>query len=92
MRCPKCGRFCKEVKVPGKGGGMSIYADCSACGRILVEEVRINRIRAYFDEYLESYRRGIERFGVWWKVFTFSMISIALVFIALAMLLITRLP
>ena len=71
---------------------MSIYADCSACGRILVEEVRINRILAYLEEYIESYHRGVERFGLWWVVFTLSMISIALVFIALAMSLITRLP
>ncbi len=92
MRCPKCGRFCKEVRVPGRGGGLSVYADCSSCGRTLVEEVGRNRVRGYFGEYLRSYRRGVERFGVWWKVFTLSMISISLVFIALAILLITRLP
>jgi len=38
MRCPKCGRFCKEVKVPRDDGGFSAYVDCSACGRILIED------------------------------------------------------
>ncbi len=38
MRCPKCGKFCKELEVQGDDGRWSVYADCSSCGRTLMEE------------------------------------------------------
>jgi hypothetical protein len=38
MRCPKCRRFSKEVKVPDEKGELTTYSDCIYCGRILVEK------------------------------------------------------
>jgi len=42
----------------------------------------------YFHEYIDSYHKGCERYGVWWKLFTFSMFAIAAVFIVFAIILI----
>jgi hypothetical protein len=36
MRCPKCKRYSKEVKVPDEKGELITYSDCIHCGRILV--------------------------------------------------------
>ena len=40
-------------------------------------------------DYLESYRRGCEHFGFWWRLFTASMfaLTLALVFVSLAVIL-----
>ena len=38
MRCPKCGRFSKEVKVSKEDGESAIYSDCSYCGRIILNK------------------------------------------------------
>ena len=44
--------------------------------------------KSYFQEYIDSYHKGCERYGVWWKLFTFSMLAIAAVFIAFAITLV----
>ena len=36
MRCPNCGRYCKEIRVKEDGGKVATYADCAYCGRVLV--------------------------------------------------------
>lgn len=38
----------------------------------------------YFRDYLNSYRKGCERFGIWWKIFTASMIVFAITFFTVA--------
>lgn len=47
----------------------------------------LERIRKEFQEYMLSYQRGREKFGVWWTLLTLSMLSLALVFIAVALIL-----
>ena len=43
--------------------------------------------------YQESYRKGVEKFGVWWKVFHFSMWGFVLIFfITAALILIFYVP
>jgi len=42
----------------------------------------------FFQEYLVSYRKGCELFGVWWKLFTFSMITFSVVFFLVAIILV----
>ena len=37
------------------------------------------KIVRIFREYVENYKRGCERFGFWWKLFTASMLALALV-------------
>jgi len=46
MRCPKCKRFSKEVRVPGEGGKWTVYSDCVVCGRVLVESEEIEAEKA----------------------------------------------
>jgi len=36
MRCPNCGRYCKEIRVTEEGGEVASYADCANCGRVLL--------------------------------------------------------
>ncbi len=43
--------------------------------------------KSFFQDYIDSYHKGCERFGVWWKLFTFSMLAFAAVFIAVALIL-----
>ena len=41
----------------------------------------------YFQEYIDYYHKGCDRFGVW-KLFTFSMLAFSAVFIAVAIILV----
>ena len=43
--------------------------------------------KSYFQEYVDYYRKGSERYGIYWKVFTFSMLAFAAVFLAAAIIL-----
>ena len=43
-------------------------------------------IKEAYGRFVEQYRKGVERFGVWWTVFTFSVLSIPLIFIVFAIL------
>ena len=37
-------------------------------------------------DYEESYRRGVENYGVWWKVFNWSMWAFILIFMGTAVI------
>jgi cell division protein FtsL len=39
------------------------------------------------DENIENYRKGVEKFGLYWKIFYISMISFSLIFVILALFL-----
>ena len=39
------------------------------------------------NEYIENYQKGIEKYGLYWKIFYVSMIVFALIFVALAVFL-----
>jgi hypothetical protein len=41
MRCPRCGRFSKEVKVLDESGRWVVYSDCVNCGRVSLDEEEI---------------------------------------------------
>jgi len=41
MRCPRCGRFSKEVKVLDESGRLVVYSDCVNCGRVSLDEKAI---------------------------------------------------
>jgi hypothetical protein len=43
---------------------------------------------SYLQEYLASYRKGCELYGVWWKLFTFSMLSFSVIFLTVAIILV----
>ena len=43
-----------------------------------------NPVVRFIEEYQKSYQKGIEMYGVWWKIFHLSIWSIILVFILTA--------
>lgn len=47
-----------------------------------------DKIKRIYDEYVQTYHRGREKFGVWWTLLTISMLSLSLVFITVALILI----
>lgn len=53
----------------------------------MVEEY-IDGIKQADEEFIENYRKGRERFGVWWTVLYASMLSMFLVFLTTAIILI----
>jgi hypothetical protein len=57
------------------------------CGGVLgFEPLRftlVGRLGYFFSDYF-SYRKGCERFGIWWKLFRVSMVSFAVTFILVA--------
>ena len=50
----------------------------------IVEEPPSNRIVRFIRDYQRSYQKGVEKFGVWWKVFQLSIWGIILIFIIIA--------
>ena len=38
MKCPKCGKFSKELHVTENDGSVIVYSDCAYCGKILRDE------------------------------------------------------
>lgn len=45
-----------------------------------------DRIKDFIQGYVESYRRGREKFGVWWTIFTVSMWLVVLILLSTAMI------
>jgi len=45
-----------------------------------------NRFSKFIQGYHQSYRNGVEKFGIWWTIFQLSIWSIALIFILTAMI------
>jgi hypothetical protein len=75
------------------------WATCTNCGlkvetRLIRKgglptcEVIESKPQEISQGYIDSYHKGCERYGVWWKLFTFSMFAIAAIFIAFAIILI----
>ena len=50
----------------------------------IVEKSSSNRIVRFIRDYQRSYQRGIEKFGIWWKVFQLSIWGIILIFLIMA--------
>lgn len=46
----------------------------------------VDRVKVYFLEFLEGYRKGRERFGVYWTVFTVSIILFSVILILFAII------
>jgi hypothetical protein len=47
-----------------------------------------DKIKRIYDEYIQTYHRGREKFGVWWTLLTLSMLSLSFVFFITALILI----
>ena len=82
--CINCG-LKVETRLIRRGG-------LPACDEVIEskprEITRPGKLKSYFQEYIDSYHKGCERYGVWWKLFTFSMLAIAAVLIAFAITLV----
>ena len=50
----------------------------------IVERPSSNRIVRFIRDYQISYQKGVEKFGIWWKVFQLSIWGIILIFIIIA--------
>ena len=50
----------------------------------IVEKPPSNRIVRFIRDYQRSYQKGVEKFGIWWKVFQLSIWGIVLIFIIMA--------
>jgi hypothetical protein len=80
--CRNCGLEV-EARLIRKGG----LPNCEEYESKLEEITQPEEPKSYFQEYFEYYRKGSERYGMFWKIFTFSMIAIAAVFLAAAIIL-----
>ncbi len=47
----------------------------------------LERVREGLRDFAQSYRRNSERFGVWWTLFTASMLTLFATFILFALIL-----
>jgi len=81
--CTNCG-LKVETRLIRKGG----LPSCEVIESKPQEISKRGKLKSYFHEYIDSYHKGCERYGVWWKLFTFSMFAIAAVFIVFAIILI----
>ena len=43
-----------------------------------------DKIWNIIDEYIENYRKGVEKYGFYWKIFYISMIAFTLIFVLFA--------
>jgi hypothetical protein len=82
--CTNCG-LKVETRLIRKGGLPTCFEVIESKAQ---ETTQPGKPRSYFQEYIDSYHKGCERFGVWWKLFTFSMLGLAAVFIAVAIILV----
>ena len=48
------------------------------------EQGSANRVIRFIRDYQRSYRKGVESYGVWWKVFQLSIWSIIMIFLLTA--------
>jgi hypothetical protein len=43
--------------------------------------------KSFIVKYISYYHKGTERYGLWWKFFTFSMLAVAAIFLTTAIIL-----
>ncbi len=46
-----------------------------------------DKVWKIIDEFIENYRKGIEKYGSYWKIFYVSMIAFILIFVLFAVIL-----
>jgi len=52
---------------------------------LIIKEKR-SRFSEFIQDYRQSYRNGVEKFGFWWTVFQLSLWSLVLIFILTAVI------
>ena len=82
--CTNCG-LRVETRLIRKGG----LPTCDEVVESKSQEIsKPGKPKFYFQEYIDYYHKGCDRFGAWWKLFTFSMLAFSAVFIAVAIMLV----
>jgi hypothetical protein len=82
--CANCG-LKVEIRRIRRGG----LPTCNEVIESKPQEIKhAGKSKSYFREYIDSYHKGCERYGIWWKLFTFAMLAITGVFITSAIILI----
>ena len=49
-----------------------------------MSETISDKVWKIIDEYIEKYRKGVEKYGFYWKIFYVSMIVFAVIFVLFA--------
>ena len=49
-----------------------------------MSEIISDKVWKLIDEYIEKYRKGVEKYGLYWKIFYVSMIVFAVIFVLFA--------
>ena len=52
----------------------------------LITKEKSNRLSGVIQDYRQSYRTGVEKFGFWWTIFQLSLWSLTLTFILTAVI------
>jgi len=52
-----------------------------------MDEKISDKLWKILDEFIENYRKGVVKYGFYWKIFYFSMIAFALIFVLFAVFL-----
>ncbi len=52
-----------------------------------MSETISDKVWRIIDEYVENYRKGVEKLGSYWKIFYVSMIAFTLIFVVFAVFL-----
>ena len=63
----------------------NVQPDTPEQTRLLIKE-KNSRFYEFIQDYRQSYRNGVEKFGVWWTVFQLSLWSLTMVFMLTAMI------
>jgi hypothetical protein len=50
----------------------------------IITKEKSNRLSGIIQDYRQSYRKGVEKFGLWWTIFQLSLWSLTLIFILTA--------
>jgi len=63
----------------------NVQPDTQEQTRLLIKE-KNSRFSEFIQDYRQSYRNGVEKFGYWWTVFQLSLWSLVLIFILTAVI------
>jgi len=63
----------------------NVQPDTPEQTRLLIKE-KNSRFSEFIQDYRQSYRNGVEKFGFWWTVFQLSLWSLVLIFILTAVI------
>ncbi len=81
--CTNCGLKVETRRI--KKGGLPNCEDVLEAKS--QEVIEPEKPKSVIAKYISYYHKGTERYGVWWKFFTFSMLTVAAVFLTTAIIL-----